>query len=289
MQENYIGSVRFYKNLILLIVIIMILTPSVFATYYKSHYLKLKAELNENELGTEEVTPYADLSYQSLYPDFYVDPPTMHAERDEKTIFLTFDDGPSQRTDEILAILAEKDVKATFFVVGKSDEESYDRLRAIVEQGHTLAMHSYSHDYESIYSSVEAYLTDMYQVFDMIKRETGTAPTLYRFPGGSINAYNSGIYEELIAEMTRRGFIAHDWNISSQDAVNTLPSKNIILNNVIGQANNKTYGIVLMHDSAGKATTVAALPEMIDSLKEKGFVFDKLEQEDAPIFFGYRK
>ena len=131
-------------------------------------------------------------------------------------------------------------------------------------------------------------LDDMYQIFTTIKEATGVTPELYRFPGGSINSYNNGIYEELIAEMTRRGFTAHDWNISSQDAAYPLPSTNVILNNVLSGANNKSYGVVLMHDSASKATTVGALPQMIDSLKEMGFEFGSLTSEDAPIFFGYR-
>ena len=106
---------------------------------------------------------------------------------------MTFDDGPSTRTDEVLAVLARENIKATFFVVGQTSETNLQRIRDIVNQGHTIAMHSYSHDYTKIYASVEAFLDDMYRVFSQIRDATGVAPTFFRFPGRSVNSYNYGI------------------------------------------------------------------------------------------------
>lgn len=205
----------------------------------------------------------------------------------DKTVFLTFDDGPSEQTAEILEILAQEDVKATFFVVGGEDPSSMQWLKDIADQGHTIGMHSCSQDYKVIYSSVEAFLEDMYQVFTQIREATGEAPTVFRFPGGSINAYNYGIYQELMAEMLRRGFIPCDWNLSGGDE--TAVSAQDILDSVLLDVDRINRGFILLHDGADKETTVEALGPMIQQLKEKGFAFERLTPETKPILFGYRK
>ena len=137
----------------------------------------------------------------------------------DNAVYLTFDDGPSARTDEILEILDKYGVKATFFVVGANEEGDLERMQKIVAAGHTLAIHSYSHDYKKIYASVEAYLEDFNQMFCQIYEATGVKPQIFRFPGGSVNSYNVGIHQQLIAEMTRRGFVYFDWNVANGDAV----------------------------------------------------------------------
>ena len=205
-------------------------------------------------------------------------------------MYLTFDDGPSARTGEILDILQEKDVKATFFVIGTDGAQNAALLKRIVDEGHTLAMHTNSHNYTKMYASVEDYLADMYQIFTQIKETTGVTPTLFRFPGGSINNYNSGICQELIAEMLRRGFVPFDWNISSKDAATTkLLSADVIVNNVVTSAEKVSYGIVLMHDSAAKTTTAKAVGPMIDQLREMGFTFEALTPETKSMLFAYGK
>ena len=105
----------------------------------------------------------------------------------DKRIYLTFDDGPSRNTDKILDILKEYDVKATFFVVGKTDEESVRAYQRIVAEGHTLAMHSYSHKYSEIYASKESFEQDLRQLQEYLYQITGVWPRFYRFPGGSSN------------------------------------------------------------------------------------------------------
>lgn len=314
----YIGSVRFYKNLILLAVIILIAVPTVFTvrlsalirereaalTEMDGEISRLEGELAETEqkltelagrtgdtLAAPEAAVDADpeaISYQELYPDFYAPEPYHATQRETGTIFLTFDDGPSQNTSRILEILAEEDVKATFFVTGRSNEKDLQRMRDIVDQGHTLGMHSYTHDYETIYASVEAFLDDMYRVFTLIRETTGQTPTLFRFPGGSINAHNSGIYQELIAEMVRRGFVPYDWNMSAADTASPIPSAEQIVRNVMRNADRVRRGFVLMHDSAARVTTAEALEDVIGELREKGFRFDRITPETRPILFDYR-
>lgn len=298
----YFGSVRFFKNMILLCVIVLIMVPSIFVFRYKAiseqerQYIELletEAQMREFEQLSAETVAQSDFvpehpAYQDLYPDFYAPQPLNATERTEKTIYLTFDDGPSERTDEILKILKDKDVKATFFVIGQSDEADLQRMRDIVAAGHTIGMHSYTHNYTQIYSSVEAYLEDMYQIFVQIRETTGETPTVFRFPGGSINAYNRGIYRELIAEMLRRGFVPCDWNLSGGDATGTPAPATEIIRSVVGPAADVTRGFVLMHDAQAKKTTVEALGIVIDRLTELGFTFEKLTPQTMPVLYGYQ-
>ena len=305
--QSYLGSVRFYKHLILTVLLLLITVPWLFVAALSVKYSNAvkDAEKFESLLDSQlmtatdaqansnahihAITPPSEApSYQTLYPDFYAPQELNLLEYSEKTIYLTFDDGPSPRTPEILKILEENDVKATFFFVGQNDEQSYQWMRDVAAAGHTVGIHTYTHRYKTIYASVESFLDDMYKMFSQIKEVTGVTPTVFRFPGGSINAYNTGINQEIIAEMLRRGFVPYDWNISSEDAASSPPSAQQIVSNVLTQANRVNRGVVLMHDSDYKYTTVEALPEMIKQLKEAGFVFDAIHPETQPVIFSYQ-
>lgn len=297
-KERYFGSVRFFKNMILLAVIIMIAVPTCLSVYLVKDLQKTEQHLQEmtaqyDEMCQSEMIWYgweAESPYVSLYPDFYAPQSLSEGVRENGVIYLTFDDGPSARTGEILDVLKEKNVKATFFVIGSQGEANAQLLKRIVDEGHTIAMHTSSHNYTKIYASVEDYLADMYQIFTQIRETTGVTPTLFRFPGGSINNYNSGISHELIAEMLRRGFVPFDWNISSRDAatVKLLPAEALV-NNVVNDAKKMPYGIVLMHDSAAKTTTAKAVGPMIDQLREMGFELKALTPETKSMLFAYGK
>lgn len=305
-MKGYIGSVRFFKNLILLLVIIFIAVPTAFSAHYKGEMKDLQSELAKQQNVAEtiqkrNVTLEAEIkrlkehaidpdapAYQSLYPDFYAPQELTANQAQDGMIYLTFDDGPSWRTPEVLQILREENVKATFFVIGRTDEQSRQWMRDIVADGHTLAMHSYTHSYDQIYASVEAYLEDMYQIFTLIKDATGVTPTIFRFPGGSINGYNYEVEQDIISEMLRRGFVPYDWNISSGDAASgDLTPSDTIVANVVNGASGTDRGVVLMHDASPKTTTVAALRPMIAQLRSMGFQFDCLHPETKPILFGY--
>ena len=205
-----------------------------------------------------------------------------------RCIALTFDDGPSPRcTPRLLDGLQELGARATFFVVGKTDETSKERYRQIVAAGHTLGMHSYSHDYKKIYQSVESFLDDYYQLFTLLKEETGVKPSVFRFPGGSINSYNVGVYQEIIAEMVRRGFRFFDWSLSAEDAAKRSPSAAAICDGILTRAEGRSRGIVLMHDSYHCKTTLEALPRLIDGLREKGYALEPLDRSVTGISFAY--
>lgn len=188
-----------------------------------------------------------------------------------KVVCLTFDDGPSANTQKILDILNQYNVKATFFVVAKTDEESLSRYRAIVDSGNTIALHSYTHDYSKIYDNLESYIEDVTKIHDLVYEVTGVDSKIYRFPGGSANSSAKMDVHECIDYLNSQGYTYYDWNISSGDASPALQTKEQILENIKKNLYDVNTGIILMHDAEYKPTTVEALPELIELLQSEGF------------------
>ena len=239
--------------------------------------------------GTGNISASYSEPYMELYPELYAENPPASFKEDSGTVYLTFDDGPSDRTSDILEILGRYDIKATFFVCGGEDEKSQQLMRDIVNAGHTIGIHSISHDYEKIYSSVESYLDDFNETYTCIYNATGVKPQIFRFPGGSINNYNRFTYMQIIAEMTRRGFVYYDWNVSGEDAVRGADWTSIYNNIMSGiKSNTADRAIVLLHDSQSKENTVFVLEDIIDRLLEDGYKFDKLDNTVNPATFTYR-
>lgn len=205
-------------------------------------------------------------------------------EENRKKIYLTFDDGPSSNTDEILDILKAYDVKATFFVVGKTDEASRKAYRRIVEEGHTLGMHSYSHSYEDIYDSEEDFQDDMKKLQEYLYELTGVWPRFYRFPGGSSNTVSNIDMQKLADWLTDQGVTYFDWNVASGDAVSReLPAETLLANCLAGIRNQQSC-VVLMHDAANKDTTVEALPEIISEIRlQEDAVFLPITDDTVPV------
>ncbi len=300
-------SVEQWKRAITLVVlgIILALTVTVIIFVVKSQSLQKEldggtiVDLSEYEgLTTEEsrrLLNYWDqmetgksASYQSDYPDLYVDNDFQFAATEEKVCYLTFDDGPTpELTSQVLDILKEHDIKATFFVIGKEGAEAEDLYKRIVDEGHTIGVHSYSHDYEGIYQSVDAYLADFNEMSVRIESLTGTKPEIFRFPGGSVNGYNVGIHQEIIAEMLRRGYTYYDWNVSSRDTVEGVTAHDILQYVAYDADEIEEDIIVLMHDGENHMATVEALPDVIKELKRQGFTFAPIGNDTAPICFGY--
>lgn len=184
-----------------------------------------------------------------------------------KKVYLTFDDGPSLNTTEILDILAEYDVKATFFVVGREEEEYLDLYKRIVDEGHTIGIHSYSHVYSEIYASPEAYLEDIWKISDYIYDLTGVRSDFYRFPGGSSTTKMHGkldLFKECLESCDLKYY---DWNASANDSGVVLATKDEIVNNVINDLGYNESTIILFHDAFEKQSTVDALPEIIEYIQ----------------------
>lgn len=183
-----------------------------------------------------------------------------------RRVYLTFDDGPSSNTDRILDILDSYGVKATFFVVAKNNyTQQYKR---IAEEGHTLAMHSFTHRYKEIYASLDAYKYDLKQLHDFLYELTGEDCTIVRFPGGSSNTVSKVDMFELIDYLDGEGITYFDWNVSSGDASGMYLSADQIAKNVVDNVNRFDNAVVLFHDAASKDSTVEALPIIIEKILE---------------------
>lgn len=191
-------------------------------------------------------------------------------ENDELKVYLTFDDGPSDNTAAILDTLAKYNVKATFFVVGKQDDESKAMYQRIVNEGHTLGMHSYSHKYSVIYDSLDAFETDFNEIQSYLYDVTGRECRLYRFPGGSSNQVSNTDMTEFIKFLNEEQVTYFDWNVSSGDATSQAYTADELVNNVMSDVVKYKTSVVLMHDSNTKGTTVEALGPMIEALQGMG-------------------
>ncbi len=184
-------------------------------------------------------------------------------------VYLTFDDGPSVYTDEILDILREYDVKATFFVVGKEDDVSKAAYKRIVDEGHTLAIHSYSHKYGEIYNSLDDYAYDLERLESLLYEVTGTQCKYVRFPGGSSNKVSKVPMSDIIKYIHAQDMEYFDWNISASDAVNTALAPEAILANVTNGIDKYETDVILLHDTGNRKSTVDALPMIIENIKAR--------------------
>ncbi|NLJ97368.1 MAG: polysaccharide deacetylase, partial [Clostridiales bacterium] len=200
-----------------------------------------------------------------------------------KKVYLTFDDGPSYITDDVLDILAEYNVKATFFVVGHTDKKSKERYMRIVDEGHTLGIHSYSHKYSEIYKSVEDFDKDFTKLWQLLYDTTGYTPTIYRFPGGSLNQVNSYGMEEFIRYLNDKNIIYYDWNVVNGDAAGVEYTEEQMVDNVLNGVKRKKTSIVLMHDGGGKEKTAATLPALLEALISGGAEILPIDDTVPPI------
>ena len=188
-----------------------------------------------------------------------------------KKVYLTFDDGPSSNTNAILDILKEYNAKATFFVNAKNSSIYADEYKRIVEEGHTLALHSYTHVYADVYASVDAFMADTHKLIDFLYELTGVKCNIYRFPGGSSNTKTKIDIKEFGRALDAEEIVYFDWNVSSGDAVSPALSADEIYTNVTSGVVKKNTPVVLMHDLKSKATTVEALPRILQFLIDNDY------------------
>lgn len=236
----------------------------------------------ESEAQPPDVQPVSQ--YAGIYPEMMVTPPAEDEYvRELGTVYLTFDDGPSDNTYSILSYLEQYNIKATFFVVPARTESCYAKLRAIAEAGHSIGVHSASHVYKDIYSSVEAYLEDFHEAWDIVYDATGIKTELFRFPGGSVNDFNVDTRDHIIQEMTRRGFRYFDWNVDSNDAGGA--NWTDMYNSIPADIAENYRSVVLMHDSASTPNTVLVLGDVLHVLVNEGYKFDKINNDTLPVQF----
>lgn len=198
-------------------------------------------------------------------------------------VYLTFDDGPSENTEEILDILKEYNVKATFFVIGKEDEHSKKMYKRIVEEGHTLGMHSYSHKYNSIYKSLTAFKKDFTKISDLLYNVTGERSIYYRFPGGSSNVVSRVSMDTFIKYLNKEKITYFDWNVMNGDATSKTLSEKELIKNVMTGVRTHDTSVVLMHDLSNKKNTVTTLGQIISKLQKEGYEILPIDESVTPI------
>ncbi|MCH5191453.1 MAG: polysaccharide deacetylase family protein [Oscillospiraceae bacterium] len=201
-----------------------------------------------------------------------------------KTVYLTFDDGPSPNTPAILDILDRYGVKATFFVInGKYNEYMKD----IVDRGHQIALHSYTHNYAKIYSSDKAYFEDLEKIHKVVLDQTGCDTKIIRFPGGTSNTvskkYSKGIMTRLSKSVTEQGYVYFDWNCSNGDATGKKTTVKSQVETCSQYPKSSSTIIVLMHDTADKKTTVEALPKIIEYYQNEGMNIEAITPSTPPV------
>ena len=198
----------------------------------------------------------------------------------EKWVCLTFDDGPSKTTPEVLRVLNAAGVHATFFVVATDYNETYlPLLTEAAAAGHQIALHSASHEYSDIYRSSEAYWADIALLKERIAPYVDAESIRYlRFPGGSTNTVSrryggKGLMQQLKTEVEQKGYQWVDWNVCAEDAVGGKPSADTIYRNVVRETGEQTHCVVLMHDSSTTRTTAEALPDIVQWYADNGYTF----------------
>jgi len=203
-------------------------------------------------------------------------------EGDVHNVYLTFNSVPGDNTNDILDVLAQYNVKATFFVVGSEEEGAAEVYQRIVNEGHTIGMHSYSNQYSLIYSSTNAFKEDYVKLSDYLYELTGTRSKYYRFPGGSGNEISNVNMAEFVHILNEEQITYYDWNVSAGDAANSYTVDDV-LNNVLDGVSKYKTSVVLLHDGENKSTTVEALGSLIRSLQDQGAVILPIDENTNVI------
>ena len=287
-------------RVILLILLIGMLGFGTFMVYRAVHAEVILADLKkQNDALSQTVARYQavmpnpafaeaaePLTYQTLYPEMRVaeTPEVKTAKRG--TVFLTFEGGPSPHTATILDALKRSGQHATFFVTGKNIPGNEALLKRMIAEGHTIGVYSHSGDYKTIYASPDAFVEDFHQAYEAVHAACGVYPTIFRFPGGSVNRYAQNTYQPIIAEMLRRGFLYYDWSASANDAESGDRTITEVTQTVLtGVQKTKNTPVVLMHDTA--EDTARAMGNLLSELRKAGYTCEVLTNTVRPVTFAY--
>lgn len=272
-QEFRRKRVARIKKILIILLIVSLAVPNILCIILFVRMNTLEEELARISARLEESIEYSH--YASMENAIVISPdPVLEVDEEilpdtqiypgKKLVYLTFDDGPSKNTDAILDLLSKYDVKATFFVLAKENMD--DKYRRIIEEGHTLAIHSYTHKYNEIYASEDSFRQDIDLMKEFLESNFGYHSFLYRFPGGSSNQVSKVEKDALFQILNEEELEYVDWNVTSQDASVVPLSADKIANNVFEGIEKNQSNIVLMHDAANKSTTVEALTLILDTL-----------------------
>lgn len=194
----------------------------------------------------------------------------------DKIAYLTFDDGPTlSSTGKILDILKEEDVKATFFVIGKSVNKHPELVKRAYDEGHYIANHGYSHDNSKLYKSNNSFVSEIKNTDMEIGKAIGISDYsshVFRFPNGFMSPIYKSRKKEVVTLLSNMGYVYVDWNCLNNDSVKKF-SKSQLLNNLKKSCKNKGTLVVLMHDTTDVSDSSSVLRDSISFLRNQGYVF----------------
>lgn len=203
-----------------------------------------------------------------------------------KYVYLTFDDGPTFAvTDALLDVLKTEKIKATFFVVGKEIEGKESILKRIYNEGHSIGLHTYSHDFKKIYRSSDEFISEMVKTSNKIQETTGFTPKVIRFPGGSSKRLSALTLDNL----HKKNFKVYDWNVDAQDGINPNLSVSQLIKNCKVIRGNQNTAIILMHCNSNNKNTVKALHSIIKYYLESGYEFKAITEKTPEYYYRFRK
>ncbi len=272
--------------IILIIILLLIIFGIVIRKNKKAEQMRLEAEKKAQE---EEIMKIAIETQKKEEEARQREKEKKEEENATGIIYLTFDDGPSaDSTPAILDILKNRNIKATFFVLHYSEENEKYIIRE-KNEGHTIALHGYTHTYSELYQSADTCMENFRKIGEQVYNTTGIKSNIIRFPGGSSNTiskkYCEGVMTELVTKVIEAGYRYFDWNVDSDDAGHAKNSQNIY-NNVTSLIKPGRNNVVLMHDFAGNHKTIDALDSVISWGIEQGYVFRKITDETPMVKHG---
>ena len=207
-------------------------------------------------------------------------------ENDKKIIYLTFDDGPSYKvTNNVLDILKENDVKATFFLIGNQIKDKEDVVKRIYDGGHSIGLHTYTHNFRKIYCDEDQFIEEMMTCRSEIEEVIGIAPNIIRFPGGSYKHLSKSYLKKL----HDNNFRVYDWNMDNCDGLNPKIQPYNLYTKAIKGSDKMDKIILLMHCTDMNKNTCSALPQIISYYKERGYEFKLITDDTAELYFPIKK
>ena len=283
-MKKYVDKKRIIFSIIVGILIIITLCLVIYYTIDTSIRVKKSKQyalqIIEYQKEQEEIERQKEAERQAKIPNL-----TEKGKENVKNIyhsetkraFLTFDDGPSQNTNDILNILKDNNIKATFFVLGSQVEVFPETTNRIYNEGHFIANHGYSHKYSSIYQSPEQILNEYNQCNQIVANTIGVPEYnshLFRFPGGSVGGKYAQIKSQAIPLLEQNNILYVDWNSLTGDSEKVNPTEEYLMENLQRTSQGKNSVVLLMHDSQSKRITIDFLPKVIEYLKQQGYEFD---------------
>lgn len=299
-RRKHHGRITRMKNVIILLLSCWVVVSMLLIAYMFTEFFQMRELVNELKTEIEEIAEgqlnnisndntgrlYSEAKdYEPAIPiaSGISDEENLAKANDIHKVYLTFEDGPSEYTAEILDVLKEKDVQATFFVTAQEGEEAGQLYKRIVEEGHTLGMHSYANNYSTLYESEENFREDITKLRAFLLGVSGVEPMYYRFMGGSSNQITNVPMENFIHYLNQEGLVYFDWNISLSDMLENDVATDEIVAQVTKDVVKYKTSVVHMHDANDMAISADALMALIDALLTSGVEILPIDESTAVV------